>query len=99
MLSSDAWFFYDLDRIEPLNALKYAAHATYLTELACGRNVSEELLPHHQPGAQRNVQPARRYGFPELFLALQIQLRLGFTQTDLWLTNRYKKSDVLSRMI
>lgn len=45
MLSSDAWFFYDLDRIEPLNALKYAAHATYLTKLACGRNVSEELLP------------------------------------------------------
>ncbi len=45
MLSSDAWFFYDLDRIEPLNALKYAAHATYLTRLACGRNVSEELLP------------------------------------------------------
>ena len=45
MLSSDAWFFYDLDRIEPLNALKYAAHATYLTKLACGRNVSEEFLP------------------------------------------------------
>jgi len=45
MLSSDAWFFYDLDRIEPLNALKYAAHATYLTELACGKNVSQELLP------------------------------------------------------
>ncbi len=45
MLSSDAWFFYDLDRIEPLNALKYAAHATYLTRLACGRDVSQELLP------------------------------------------------------
>lgn len=45
MLSSDAWFFYDLDGIEPLNALKYAAHAAYLTKLACGRNVSEELLP------------------------------------------------------
>lgn len=45
MLSSDAWFFYDLDRIEPLNALKYAAHATYLTKLACGHNVSEQFLP------------------------------------------------------
>jgi len=45
MLSSDAWFFYDLDRIEPLNALKYAAHATYLTRLASGKDVSEALLP------------------------------------------------------
>ncbi len=45
MFSSDAWFFYDLDRIEPLNALKYAAHAAYLTQLACGRDVSQALLP------------------------------------------------------
>ena len=45
MLSSDAWFFYDLDRIEPLNALKYAAHATYLIRLASGKDVSEALLP------------------------------------------------------
>jgi hypothetical protein len=45
MFSSDAWFFYDLDRIEPLNALKYAAHAAYLTKLACGRDVSQDLLP------------------------------------------------------
>jgi len=45
MLSSDAWFFYDMDRIEPLNALKYAAHATYLTRLASGKDVSEALLP------------------------------------------------------
>jgi len=45
MLSSDAWFFYDLDRIEPLNALKYAAHAVHLMRLACGRKLSQPLLP------------------------------------------------------
>ena len=44
MLSSDAWFFFDLDRIEPLNALKYAAHATSLTELATGVDPSDGLV-------------------------------------------------------
>jgi alpha-amylase/alpha-mannosidase (GH57 family) len=45
MLSSDAWFFYDLDRIEPLNALKYAAHAVSLVEKATGIDTSENLIP------------------------------------------------------
>jgi len=44
MLSSDAWFFYDLDRIEPLNALKYAAHAVYLTEKAVGVSPVKDLI-------------------------------------------------------
>lgn len=44
MLSSDAWFFDDLDGIEPLNALKYAAHATYLTRLVSGKNISDFYL-------------------------------------------------------
>jgi hypothetical protein len=44
MFSSDAWFFYDLDRIEPLNALKYAAHATSLTEQATGKDPSDGLV-------------------------------------------------------
>jgi len=44
MLSSDAWFFYDLDRIEPLNALKYAAHASFLVEQATGTDPSEGLV-------------------------------------------------------
>jgi hypothetical protein len=44
MFSSDAWFFYDLDRIEPLNALKYAAHAAGLVERATGTDPSEELI-------------------------------------------------------
>lgn len=44
MFSSDAWFFYDLDRIEPLNALKYAAHATGLVERATGVDASRELI-------------------------------------------------------
>lgn len=45
MFSSDAWFFYDLDRIEPLNALKYAAHAASLTEQATGQDPSNGLVP------------------------------------------------------
>ena len=44
MFSSDAWFFYDLDRIEPLNALKYAAHATGLVERATGCDPSYDLI-------------------------------------------------------
>ena len=44
MFSSDAWFFYDLDRIEPLNALKYAAHAAGLIERATGTDPSQELI-------------------------------------------------------
>jgi len=38
MFSSDAWFFFDLDRIEMLNALRYAAHAAGLVEQATGAN-------------------------------------------------------------
>ena len=45
MFSSDAWFFFDLDRIEPLNALKYAAHATNLVEQATGQDPSDGLIP------------------------------------------------------
>ena len=45
MLSSDAWFFFDLDRIEPLNALKYAAHAANLVEQATGQDPSNGLIP------------------------------------------------------
>ena len=44
MFSSDAWFFFDLDRIEPLNALKYAAHATNLVEQATGQDPSNGLI-------------------------------------------------------
>jgi len=36
MFASDAWFYYDLDRIELLNCLKYAAHATGLVEQVTG---------------------------------------------------------------
>jgi alpha-amylase/alpha-mannosidase (GH57 family) len=44
MFSSDAWFFFDLDRIEPLNALKYAAHAVSLAEQATGQDPSDGLV-------------------------------------------------------
>lgn len=44
MFSSDAWFFYDLDRIEPLNAFKYAAHATSQVELTAGQDPSDGLV-------------------------------------------------------
>jgi alpha-amylase/alpha-mannosidase (GH57 family) len=44
MFSSDAWFFFDMDRIEPLNALKYASHAANLVERATGEDPSNELI-------------------------------------------------------
>ena len=44
MFSSDAWFYYDLDRIETLNALKYAAHATGLIEQVTGKNPCVDII-------------------------------------------------------
>lgn len=44
MFSSDAWFFYDLDRIETLNALKYAAHTAGLVEQATGINPAKGVV-------------------------------------------------------
>jgi len=44
MHSSDAWFFFDFDSIEPLNGLKYAAHAVWLVRSATGIDVSAPLL-------------------------------------------------------
>ncbi len=43
MHSSDAWFFFDFDSIEPLNGLKYAAHATWLVQKATGIDPSTSL--------------------------------------------------------
>ncbi|MFN3309723.1 MAG: DUF3536 domain-containing protein, partial [Anaerolineales bacterium] len=40
MFASCAWFFEDFDRIEPRNAIAYAAHAVRLTELATGMDLS-----------------------------------------------------------
>lgn len=45
MFASCAWFFEDFDRIEPQNAVKYAANAIYLTEKATGAALSDGLLP------------------------------------------------------
>jgi alpha-amylase/alpha-mannosidase (GH57 family) len=44
MHSSDAWFFFDFDSIEPLNGLKYAAHAVWLARSVTGIDVSTPLL-------------------------------------------------------
>jgi len=44
MHSSDAWFFFDFDSIEPLNGLKYAAHAVWLVRSVTGEDVSINLL-------------------------------------------------------
>jgi alpha-amylase/alpha-mannosidase (GH57 family) len=44
MFASCAWFFEDFDRIEPQNAVKYAANAVYLTEKATGQEISKGLL-------------------------------------------------------
>ena len=40
MHSSDAWFFFDFDSIEPLNGLKFAAHAVWLVKSVTGEDVS-----------------------------------------------------------
>ncbi|MCD6356900.1 MAG: DUF3536 domain-containing protein, partial [Anaerolineaceae bacterium] len=45
MHSSDAWFFFDFDSIEPLNGLKYAAHAVMLVKSITGLDVSAPLCP------------------------------------------------------
>jgi alpha-amylase/alpha-mannosidase (GH57 family) len=44
MHSSDAWFFFDFASIEPLNGLKYAAHAVWLVRSVTGEDVSTNLL-------------------------------------------------------
>jgi len=44
MHSSDAWFFFDFDGIEPMNGLKYAAHAVWLVKSVTGEDVSVNLL-------------------------------------------------------
>ena len=44
MHSSDAWFFFDFDSIEPMNGLKYAAHAVWLVKSVTGEDVSVNLL-------------------------------------------------------
>ena len=44
MHSSDAWFFFDFDSIEPLNGLKYAARAVWLVRSVIGEDVSAHLL-------------------------------------------------------
>jgi len=44
MHSSDAWFFFDFASIEPLNGLKYAAHAVWLVRSITGEDVSVNLL-------------------------------------------------------
>ncbi|NPV85661.1 MAG: DUF3536 domain-containing protein [Anaerolineae bacterium] len=44
MFTSCGWFFDDFDRIEPRNNVAYAAQAVWLTELACGVDVSPRVM-------------------------------------------------------
>ncbi len=44
MHSSDAWFFFGFANIEPINSLKYAAHAVWLVRSVTGEDVSINLL-------------------------------------------------------
>lgn len=55
-LASCAWFFDDLDRIEPINALTYALRAMDLTEETGGPRLQEELLAAIEP-ARANAAP------------------------------------------
>jgi alpha-amylase/alpha-mannosidase (GH57 family) len=48
MFASCAWFFEDFDRIEPQNAVRYAAFAVHLVEKATLTNLSRDLLPEFE---------------------------------------------------
>jgi len=43
MFSSCAWFFEDLDRIEPRNSVVYAAHAVWLIKNATGIDLTQDI--------------------------------------------------------
>ncbi len=43
MYASDAWFFEEFDRIEPRNAIQYAAYAAWLVQQATGADVHSAL--------------------------------------------------------
>jgi len=43
MFASDAWFFEDFDRIEPRNAIHYAAYSAWLVKGATGRDLFTAL--------------------------------------------------------
>ncbi len=43
MFTSCGWFFENFDRIEPQNNIKYAAHAVWLMQSACGYSIPEEF--------------------------------------------------------
>ncbi len=65
-LASCAWFFDDLDRIEPVNALTYALRAMDLAVETGGPDLSAELLAALEP-ARANAAP--RLNGRELFEA------------------------------
>ncbi|MGB9586438.1 MAG: DUF3536 domain-containing protein, partial [Anaerolineales bacterium] len=44
MFASDGWFFEDFDRIEPRNAVAYAAHAVRMTKEASLNDISKDAL-------------------------------------------------------
>ncbi|MDP3449948.1 MAG: DUF3536 domain-containing protein, partial [Anaerolineaceae bacterium] len=44
MFTSCGWFFNDLDRIEPRNAVIYGAHAVWLVRQATGIDISPEAV-------------------------------------------------------
>jgi hypothetical protein len=43
MFASDAWFFEEFDRIEPRNAIQYAAYSAWLVKRATGVDVHSAL--------------------------------------------------------
>ena len=44
MFASCAWFFEDLNRIEPRNSVNYGAHAVWLVRQATGKDISTGIL-------------------------------------------------------
>ena len=46
MFASCAWFFEDFDRIEPQNAVRYAANAVHLARKATSIDLASDLIPY-----------------------------------------------------
>ena len=46
MFTSCGWFFEDFDRIEPQNAVRYAANAVHLARKATNTDLASDLIPY-----------------------------------------------------
>jgi hypothetical protein len=55
MFASCAWFFEDFDRIEPKNAVRYAANAIHLAQKATGDSLAGDLISYFEKVSSNRV--------------------------------------------